>query len=613
MQGFQTINRLKPYASGYRRTFSGIIGLGLFGAILESVSIALLIPFLYSLETGSLALELDSSTWLQATLNQILAYIPEDNQSIIIIGAIIALIIAKSLVNFLDEYLSSRGYALFAFQLRKLAYEKLHRVEMSHIDRSDAGKLVNTINDQTWGVTDVDFSFLMLLLHSFSILVLTLLLFLISWQLTLLVGLVSILISFSTRLVTGQIASLSKIGVELEEKMTGQIIRSVQGIRAVRMFNREKFEKSQYENSSEEIKKVFFKMDVLESLIQPIAEIFSMVFVIAAILWLMQEPGQLPILITLVVVVYRLHPQVVAWDQARIEILAGSGSVDAFADLLEAQDQEAISADLVPYSGLKNKIEFFDLSFQYENDDGAAVEALSNVSLSLGKNQTTAIVGPSGSGKSTLINLLLRFYTPTQGAICVDDVPLESLSLTDWRSKMAVVSQNAQIFNFTIAENIGYGNPNATHADIVEAAKNADAHEFICGLPDGYDTVVGDQGERLSGGQKQRLSLARAFLRDPEILILDEATNALDSISESHIYKYLLDDSQARTIVIISHNLSRIEHADQIYVLDAGRVVESGVKSDLILEKGLFARLHESQNRFLDSGELELEFEEERL
>ena len=211
------------------------------------------------------------------------------------------------------------------------------------------------------------------------------------------------------------------------------------------------------------------------------------------------------------------------------------------------------------------------------------------------KGKITAIVGFSGAGKSTIINLICRFYDVTEGAIYVDGLPLKQLDLESWRSQIATVSQDIYLFSTTVKENIAYGDLDATEDDIIAAAKQAHAHEFICELPQGYDTKVGDRGIRLSGGQRQRLALARAIIRNPKILILDEATNSLDTISESLIQETLKTLIHDRTTIIIAHRLSTVTQADQIIVLEKGQVVEQGNFQQLLQLDGLFAKLYQLQ------------------
>ncbi len=242
--------------------------------------------------------------------------------------------------------------------------------------------------------------------------------------------------------------------------------------------------------------------------------------------------------------------------------------------------------------GTIDEISFQNTSFAYGQNKRNAV---SNISLRITKGTTVALVGRSGSGKSTLIKLLLRFYDPTEGTVEVNGISLTDYTQDDLRSKMGVVMQDVALFNDTIAGNIAIARPDATQAQIEHAAKLAHAHEFITSLPDGYETLVGERGVKLSGGEKQRVSIARAMLREPELVLLDEATSALDSESEKAVQaglKKLLTD---RTAVVIAHRLSTIAHADQIVVLDKGKIVQTGTYQELKAAKGLFADLLKHQ------------------
>jgi subfamily B ATP-binding cassette protein MsbA len=219
------------------------------------------------------------------------------------------------------------------------------------------------------------------------------------------------------------------------------------------------------------------------------------------------------------------------------------------------------------------------------------------VSFGILAGGTTAFVGPSGGGKSTVIKLLLRFHDPTDGTILVDRHPLREFDLDFWRSQIALVSQDVYLFNATVFENIAYGRLKAGRDEIIEAARMADAHDFIMRLPNKYDTVLGHRGVRLSGGQQQRISLARAMIRNPPILILDEATNALDSISEQWIQETLDKLRENHTVIMIAHRFSTIERADQIIVLNKGRVQECGKLAELVNAGGLFTKLYDLQHR----------------
>ena len=220
---------------------------------------------------------------------------------------------------------------------------------------------------------------------------------------------------------------------------------------------------------------------------------------------------------------------------------------------------------------------------------------IENVDLTIAPGEMIGLVGPSGSGKSTLVNLVCRFYDVTEGSILIDGVDVRQFPVSEYRQHIGVVLQDPFLFYGTIAENIAYGRPDATREEIINAARAAKAHEFIMRLPDGYDSVVGERGQTLSGGERQRISIARAILIDPKILILDEATSSVDTETEREIQEALDNLIQGRTTIAIAHRLSTLRKADRLIVLDRGRIVETGQHQDLVQTPGMYARLHRAQ------------------
>lgn len=250
----------------------------------------------------------------------------------------------------------------------------------------------------------------------------------------------------------------------------------------------------------------------------------------------------------------------------------------------------------LPAESVKGDIEFHNISFAYSNRQ----PVIENLSLNIPAGKTIAIVGSTGSGKSTLIKLLLRFYEINQGKITLDNLSLQDIVIYDLRKAIGLVSQDVFLFHGSVRENIAYGNPDATIEDIIAAAKMAEAEEFIMQLPQGYETIVGERGQKLSGGQRQRLSIARAILKNPPILILDEATSAVDNETEAAIARSLERITQHRTTIMIAHRLSTIRHADCIYVLEYGKIVEQGKHEELLLNQGIYNNLWKVQ-----TGEIE--------
>jgi len=272
------------------------------------------------------------------------------------------------------------------------------------------------------------------------------------------------------------------------------------------------------------------------------------------------------------------------------------GSTESLMTILDGETEELSLKPIESPLNLKGKVNLNDVSFSYETRDD--VEVLKGITMDVKAGQQIALVGPSGSGKSTLSALLLQFYKPTSGSILFDDKNANEYSLSELRNEMAIVPQEVILFGGTIKENIAYGNLNASEEEIIKAAKGANAHDFISEFPEGYETYVGDRGIQLSGGQKQRVAIARAILKNPSILILDEATSSLDSESELLVQEALYRLMKGRTSFVIAHRLSTIKNCDKILVLESGNIVESGTHEELVeLKNGVYRNLSEIQYR----------------
>lgn len=262
-----------------------------------------------------------------------------------------------------------------------------------------------------------------------------------------------------------------------------------------------------------------------------------------------------------------------------------------FLEVVETEPEIVDAPDAVELTNVKGNISYQDVSFHYTTEE----PVLSHVSFDIPAGKAIALVGPSGGGKTTICSLLPRFYDVTDGSITIDGKDVRNVTLKSLRSCIGLVQQEVYLFGGTIRENIAYGKQNATDAEIIEAAKKANIHDFIMELPDGYDTFVGERGARLSGGQKQRISIARVFLKNPPILILDEATSALDNESERHIQKSLEELAKNRTTITIAHRLSTIRNADEIIVIDDLNIAERGTHKDLLEKNGIYANYYQMQ------------------
>ena len=380
--------------------------------------------------------------------------------------------------------------------------------------------------------------------------------------------------------------AISKQGMAENEVLAKRTWTALNGMRMIHAFGCEKSEIERFQNSSERVRGLFLRMAMYTMATAPVAEV-AITAVIALLLLFVQASGlSIGAFAGFLVILYRLQPRVLALASAHTSLLSLHASVLAVSEILREPAETATSTGR-PFGGLRKGLSFENVTFTYK---GSADPALASVSFRIPKGSVIAVVGASGAGKSTLIDLLLRFQRPQQGRILVDDIPLSEFDVASWRAGLGVVNQDPYIFDDTVAANLSYGSPSATKAEIVEAAQLACADDFIRTLPQAYDTIVGERGTQLSGGQRQRIALARALLRRPDILILDEATNALDATTERAFQRALAAYAKHRTVIIVAHRLATIEDADHVIVLEAGQVVEQGSPAALLKAGRAFAR-----------------------
>lgn len=570
-----------------------IVILGIVSSFFEGLGISLFIPLLQSVIQRSSSVT--SNNFLVNFLNQIFINVSANNRFVIISLCILGSIFFKSCLSYGNSILLASLNARIGHKLRSGIFQQFLNVSYSFLEKNESGKLMNTLASETWRTCQALSSLIGLVITYCTVTIYTILLLLISWQLTLLVFVLIMLVSLIIRLVTGQVKHLGEQAVEANSALAKQMWEGYAGMKVIRAFGREAYEQELFDAASNKVAKTFLKLDIVSGAVQPISEtLAAIILMLILVIALLQDQNSLPKLLTFIFILYRLQPRVQQLDSARINLLALTGAVDDVMSLLDSSDKPYILSGHIPFESLTQGIYFDSVSFRYNAEDKLAIQ---DVSICIPRGKTTAIVGPSGAGKSTIIGLICRFYDPSSGEIYIDSCPLKELNLADWRNQIAIVSQDIYMFSTGVLENIAYGRLEATKKEIIAAAKLANAHEFISQLPQGYQTKVGDRGVRLSGGQRQRIALARAIVRNPEILILDEATNALDSIAENLIQEALNTLSQDRTVIVIAHRLSTIEKADQIIVLGEGRVIEQGNFQQLLEFKGLFAQLYHLQYR----------------
>ncbi len=593
MKESKVIKTLLPLLKIYPWAIPTIVILGVLSSFFEGLGISLFMPLLQSLsQTDS---QTASSNFFIDILNRIFINISTNNRFIIIALCILVSIVLKNCLLYSNTILFGWLNSRIGHRLRSGIFNQFLTVTYSFLEGHDSGKLINTLASETWRTGQALSTLVSLIITICTITVYVFILLLISWQLTLTVSFLMVLISLVIQLVTRSVKTLGEQAVEANSALGNRMWEGLAGMKVIRSFGRESYEQERFDVISKTVRKTFLKLDILSGAVGPISEVLSAVLLLCIlVIALLQDRSSLPTLLIFIFILYRLQPQVKQLDSARVGLIALTSSVQDVTYFLDHSDKPYIRSGHIDFKTLEQGIYFESVNFSY---NPLEKPALQNISMCIPKGKTTAIVGPSGAGKSTLIGLICRFYDVTSGEIYVDRSSLQELNLTDWRNQIAIVSQDVYMFSTTVLENIAYGRLDATEKEIIEAAKLANAHDFIMQLPEGYNTKVGDRGVRLSGGQRQRIALARAIVRNPQILILDEATNALDTISEHLIQEALNTLSQNRTVIVIAHRLSTIEQADQIIVLNEGRVVEQGHLQQLLEQKGLFAQLYHLQYR----------------
>ena len=393
--------------------------------------------------------------------------------------------------------------------------------------------------------------------------------------------------------------SLKRASTRAQESM-GDISslteETVSGLKVIKAFTAEEQKASLFARAANNYFSLMNKVIRRNDLASPISE-FMGSLVMAIIIWyggsLVMEPNDFTAekFIAYVLFFYQIIPPSKSLSQASYKIQRGNASSERVLDLLDAENPIQDKPDAKDLKEFKEAIEFNDVCFSYQDK-----QVLSHIDLKIEKGKTYALVGQSGGGKTTLTNLVPRFYDINSGSLKIDGLPIDSIKLKDLRSHLGIVTQETLLFNETVAYNIALGRPDATKEEIIAAAKIANAHDFIEKLPNGYLTNIGDAGGKLSGGQKQRLSIARAVLKNPPILILDEATSALDTESEKLVQDALYRLMENRTSLVIAHRLSTIQHADEIVVINEGKISERGSHQELLDKQGIYHKLVEMQS-----------------
>ncbi|MDX1599758.1 MAG: lipid A export permease/ATP-binding protein MsbA [Marinobacter sp.] len=539
-----------------------------------------------------------ASTGMAAAMEYVIEAIenPTDQNRILLTLLIVGVFAFRGLGTFLSQYFISYVGRQVINALRTQVFDRLMTLPSRYFDDNASGRLVSKLTFNVEQVAEATTNAVTITLRE-GLTIVGLLGFMLytNWKLTIVFLAVGPIIGFVVSYASKRFRRISQRIQGSMGDITHVASESISGYRVVRTFGGEDYERERFREVSEKNLKQSLKMASTQAISVPVIQVLVAV-AIAALVWTMLSPGirgemstgELIAFITAATTMAKPIRQVTS---VHAKIQKGvAAALDVFGTIDEEPEHDDGTFSPTRVNG---DIEFDDVSFRYRDQ---LDDVLTGISLDIPAGQSVALVGRSGSGKSTLVSLLPRFYEYTGGDIRIDGHSLKEFSLQALRAQIALVTQNVVLFNDTIAANIGYGAlRHCSREEIREAAAKAHALEFIDRMPEGLDTMIGDNGVMLSGGQRQRLAIARALLKDAPILILDEATSALDTESERHIQEALETVMQGRTTLVIAHRLSTIEKADRILVMDGGQIVESGRHDELLATGGAYSQLHQMQ------------------
>jgi subfamily B ATP-binding cassette protein MsbA len=588
---------LFQYARRFPLLIASAFVLSFVCAIFNGIGTALLVPLLFSGLSGMPA-NLEQAPPIINKMMSLFEGVPDETKSLLIFGIILSTIILKNATQYLSSLVGGHLSRCMTNSMKLDGLRLLLDVDLDYYAKHKAGDIMSYIAHDIVNTARSIGTVIAIAQICITILTFTSILILISWQLTLPATL-SLLVIFGV--VQNLIGRSKKLGKNLSKSSKDYSNKILEIVSANRLIRTVKNEDKEYQKIKElilDLEKAQFKLQVNEQFLQPTNEIFGVLIIVAIVMagrYLFAGDDKLitTVLLTYIVVLYKLIPTISQLNRARNQLAKQSYSIQIAAHFLDRRNKPFMTrSGSQIYSRLKAGIHFENVSFAYPESEKIVLD---EVNLWIPKGKMIALVGASGAGKSTIADLLSRFYDPSAGRITVDGEDLRDYDLKSYRQAMGIVSQDTYLFNNSVRYNISYGLENVPDEAVIEAAKRANAYDFIIQLPQGFDTTIGDRGVLLSGGQRQRIAIARALVRNPDLLILDEATSALDTVSEQLIQQAIEELCQERTTLAIAHRLSTIQKAHQIAVMDRGKIVEIGTHEELLSLNGYYARLYAMQ------------------
>lgn len=509
--------------------------------------------------------------------------------------ALVGITLIKGICSYCGVYSVSFIGQSVVRDLRNLLYTKIIRQSLAFFTQNSTGQLMSTVMNDIERVQDaVSNTAAALLKQSFSLIGLLVVIFAVDWRLALISLILVPFVVYPSANIGRYIRKHSRKSQDKMAEITNILQETFTGIRIVKAFGMEDFEGGKFKAATRRLLKVNLRWVRANALSQPLMELLGAITIAALLLYERNEIAHhaqtLGSFAVFLYAVIKMYEPIKRLTTVNNSLQLAVGASERVFEVLDEQTEVVERTGAAALRGFKRELAFEDVDFSYGD-----APILQSVNLRIRKGEVVAIVGSSGAGKTTLANLIPRFFDVTSGRVLFDGVDLRDATLESLRAQIGIVTQETVLFNDTVFENIAYGQTAVSRRDVEDAARAALAHEFICEMPRGYDTVIGERGQRLSGGQRQRIAIARALLKNSPILILDEATSSLDAESEMLVQRAFVNLMAGRTVLVIAHRLSTVRRADRIVVLDRGSVSEIGTHEDLVSRGGIYQRLHDLQ------------------
>ena len=569
------------------------LGFSVASAVFEGLSVGMLVPFLQTFtEDGQM---------FQTGVEWIDTYVLGAEASKVgrmyrICGLILVSTLCRSGLSYLSSVYKVISRARIVQDLRQRVTTRLTEVALAYYATTSTGKIMNSVTNEisrTIGALSALFGFastgaLMMMYGA--------IMFWISWKLSVMALAAFLILSLALTSLLSRIRSSGEEITSANANFADRISEFISGARTVTAYNMRDTEREQLHEAAKRAADANIYTNKQSQIIQPLSKsvigtVLILLVVVAVQFFVLQGELSMAFLLTFLFALFRLMPKVHAVNHQRGLWAKNSAGLSNVAELIRASDKPHLENGSTEATPLDDAIVFDDVSFAYQPEE----MVLRDVNLRIEKGKTTALVGATGAGKSTLVDLIPRFYDPTEGRVLYDGTDLRDFELSSLRGRIAIVSQSTHIFNDTAKSNIAYGVSDPHPEEVRWAAEQANALEFIEEMENGFGTMLGEGGVRVSGGQRQRIAIARALLQDPDILILDEATSDLDSVTEQLVQEALERLMRNRTVIAIAHRLSTIEHADKVAVLEEGEIVERGSYDELLARQGQLWEYHQAQ------------------